>query len=120
MLRLTGESSRGRDEIDCAFEEIQEFMVEEDIEIEQHSDMHSERSSRTPFDDDESHPSDDDYVEEATESLDENDDDEFEQIVTRGRAKRKTTKAKVDKKQKPKNSPVTRQNRTTRAASVRF
>lgn len=120
MLRITnGESSRGRDEIDYGFEEIEEFMLEENIQI----DQHSERSSRSPFDDDldnddqVDHSSDGNYVEEATESLDESSEDEFDQIVTRGRSKRHATKAKKDNK---KEKPTTRTNRTTRAASVRF
>lgn len=97
------------------------------LDVEQHSEQSSH--NRTPFDDhdhDEDTLSDPDYVEEATEILDENESaDEYDQIVTRGRAKRKSTPAttsKKDKKEKPKKtkSPSTRQNRTTRAASVRF
>lgn len=117
MLGLTnGESSSShRDEIDYGFGEVEEFGLEEEMII----DQHSERSSRTPFDDD-SLAMDADYVEEATESFDENDEDEYDQIVTRGRSKRQTTKSKKEKKEKPKKSPTTRQNRTTRSASVRF
>lgn len=112
-------TSRNRDVVDYGFEEIDEFMVD----VEEYSD----RSSRTPIDDhvdDETTISDPDYVEEATESFDENsEEDEFDAIVTRGRAKRKSlqsAKAKKNKKEKPTKSPSTRQNRTTRAASVRF
>lgn len=143
MLRLTnGESSssasRGRDQTDFGFEQIDENSLDEDIEnmiIEQRS----ERSSRTPFDDSGDHESDMDYLaEEATESFDasdsdnNNDDggnDEFDAMVTRGRAKqRQTTKAKSQNKKSKKSKPIkspherptTRQSRTTRAASVRF
>lgn len=125
-MRITnGEAStsQGRDEIDSRFEEINESMLEEEILYQR-----SERSSRTPFDDDydmdivnDDHGSDADYVEEATESFEE-DEDEFDQIVTRGRSKRQTAKTKKDKEKKEKKtkSPSLRQNRTTRAASVRF
>lgn len=120
MLRLTnGEAStsRGTDEIDYGFEEIEEFILEEEMEI----DLRSNRSSRTPFDDGDNDigngdRSDPDYVEEATESFEE-DDDEFDQMVTRGRSKRKTTKDK-EKKEKPKKSSTSRRSRT-RAVSVR-
>lgn len=86
----------------------------------------SERSShsRSPMDEHDEHNdatlSDPDYVEEATESLDENSEDEYDKIVTRGRAKRKSTAAAKKDKPKKTRSPTTRQNRTTRAASVRF
>lgn len=125
-MRVTnGEAStsQGRDEIDSRFVEIDESMLEEEILYQR-----SERSSRTPFDDDydmdvanDDHGSDADYVEEATESLEE-DEDEFDQIVTRGQSKRQTAKTKKDKEKKEKKtkSPSLRQNRTTRAASVRF
>lgn len=112
-------SSRGRDVVDYSFEEIDEFMVD----VEQHSERSSH--SRSPMDEHDEYNdatlSDPDYVEEATESLDENSEDEYDKIVTRGRAKRKST-AVAAKKDKPKKtkSPSTRQNRTTRAASVRF
>ncbi|XP_055327118.1 receptor expression-enhancing protein 1 isoform X9 [Sitodiplosis mosellana] len=123
LLRITnGEAStsRGRDEIDYNFSEVEEFMLEEEMQI----DQHSERSSRTPFDEDDDGVNDDnssdgDYVAEVTESFDE-DNDDFDRIVTRGQSKRQTAKAKKDKEKKPKKSPVSRQNRTTRAASVRF
>ncbi|XP_031631037.1 receptor expression-enhancing protein 1 isoform X5 [Contarinia nasturtii] len=126
LLRVTnGEptsptaSHGGRDEID-GFEQVEAYMLEEES---MQMERNSERSiSRTPFDDHDDDGSDSDYVAEATESLDENDEDEFDKIVTRGRSKRKAAipKTKKEKKEKPKKSPATRQNRTTRAASVRF
>ena len=99
-------------------------MLEEQMQI----DQHSERSSRTPFEDDnddggvnDDNSSDVDYVAEVTESFDE-DGDEYDRIVTRGQSKRQATKSKKEKekKEKAKKSPASRQNRTTRAASVRF
>lgn len=118
-------SSRSRDVVDYEFEEMDEFIM--DVEQSEHSE-HSGRSSHTPSDgivDDTL--SDPDYDEEGTE-LHENDDsieDDFDRIVTRGRARESSSKAtkatKKDKKEKPKKTtPSTRQNRTTRAASVRF
>lgn len=128
MLSLTnGESSsRPRDEVDFGFEEIDELALEE-VDMERRSDK-SSRSSHTPIDDHD--VNDPDFTaEEAFESFAENesteDDDVFDKMVTRGRAKRQTAKTKVakgkkDKKPKQSQSPATRQSRTTRAASVRF
>lgn len=130
-MRLTnGESSTGtRDEVDFGFVEINEMTLDDEMHIED-QEMHmearterserSERSSRTPFDEyDNGHQSDPDYVEEATEFFNENQsEDEYDAMVTRGRAKQQ--KSKKSKKDKPKKSPATRPGRTTRAASVRF
>lgn len=125
MLSLTnGESSsRPRDEVDFGFEEIDELALEE-VDMERQSD----RSSQTPVDDHDAN--DPDYeAEEALEAFAENasteEDDEFDKMVTRGRAKRQNTKTKATKGKKKKTeaqseSPATRQSRTTRAASVRF
>lgn len=116
-------SSRGRDEIDYSFEEMDEFIMEESI-----LERHSEHSSRgTPFDENAMNLDDPEYVEEATESFDEStqtddnddDDDELDRVVKRGRGRPpKARAAKAKKSKKPEQS--TRPTRTTRAASVRF
>lgn len=143
LLRLTNvaSSTPSRDETDFNFD----LTLDDEMHIEEEQHMLLQRSShsRTPFDDRSStgNGSDADFIaEEATESFDEHDktddddddndgngDDEFDLMVTRGRSKRQnnktTKKQKPAKKEKPtaKQSGVTtRQNRTTRAASVRF
>lgn len=146
LLRLTnGESSTAsRDEIDFNFD----LTLDDEMHIEEEHHMllrRSDRNSHTPFDERSSsigNGSDADFMaEEATESFDERDstdmdddnddddgDDEFDLMVTRGRAKRQTDKSapktrKPTKKEKAatkKSSVTTCQNRTTRAASVRF
>lgn len=147
LLRLTnGESSTSsRDEIDFNFD----LTMDDEMHIEEEHQMllrRSARNSHTPFDERSSVGNGSDapdfMAEEATESFDEHDsttdndddndddynegDDDFDVMVTRGRAKRTSV---AGKKQKPakkekattKNSSTTvRQNRTTRAASVRF
>lgn len=142
LLRLTnGESSTAsRDEIDFNFD----LTLDDEMHIEEEHHMllrRSDRNSHTPFDERSSsigNGSDADFMaEEATESFDErdstdmdddNDDDDGDLMVTRGRAKRQTDKSapktrKPTKKEKAatkKSSVTTCQNRTTRAASVRF
>lgn len=150
LLRLTnGESSTAsRDEIDYNFD----LTLDDEMHIEEEQQQmllrRSTRSSHTPFDDRSNsvgNGSEADFMaEEVTESFDERDDsttdnddddddynegDEFDVMVTRGRAKRQTNRsagkkpAKPAKKEKATTKPssaTTRQNRTTRAASVRF
>lgn len=128
MLRLTSKessSSRDRDEVDYSFEEMDEMIMMED---ETNSERQSEHSSRhsTPFNDNNNSVDSDDpvFVEEATESFEEDhsqsdeDDDDLDRVVKRGRGRpRKCRAAKVDKRP---HVPNTHSTRTTRAASVRF
>lgn len=132
-MRLNNDNSsaRTRDEIDYSFEEMNDITMDETALNEINADRQSEyeRSSRgTPFVDNETdHSSDDpDYVEEATEILeesssrhtDENDeDDEFDHVVKRGRGRpSKTKKKKSAHKIEQSSRPI----RVTRAASVRI
>lgn len=135
MLRLSqseeSSSSRGRDQVDYSFEEMDELLM---MEEETNSERQSEHSSRhgTPFNDNISNSNDSDdteFVEEATESFEEDNqsqtdeddenDDHFDRVVKRGRGRPpKNRAAKVNKT--PNVATNTRSTRTTRAASVRF